>query len=337
MRAGIIGAGLQGGRRAKAIAEASDQVVMVADSELSRAKALADALNCPATDNWEDLVACRDIDIVVICTPPHLHEPMALAAARQGKHVLCEKPLARTVEEAERMVAAARESSVRLKCGFNHRHHPGIVRAREWCDSGCIGEITGLRGRYGIGGRPGYEKEWRMNPEISGGGQLMDQGMHLIDLCRYFLGDFNRVHGATATSFWEIAPVEDNAFVILQNDRQQTAQFHVSWTEWKNLFSLEILGKDGYIVVEGLGGSYGTERATLGRRAFLDPFQEKTVEFRNDDSSWLAEWREFTTAIAEGREPLGSGRDGLEALKIVQAVYNSAAAFRPVDSYQEVK
>ena len=337
MKVGIIGAGLQGRRRAGAILESGDELVMVADLESERAKLLADAMNCQATDKWETVAISEDIEAVVICTPPQLHEMVSLAALRQRKHVLCEKPLARNVEEARRMVDTARDNHVKLKCGFNHRHHPGITQAREWYDSGHIGEISFIRCRYGIGGRPGYEKDWRMNPEISGGGQLMDQGMHVIDLCRWFLGDFNRIYGITSTSFWDIAPLEDNAFVLLQTEKGQTAQFHVSWTEWKNLFSFEIFGKDGYITVEGLGGSYGTERATLGKRAFLEPFREETVEFRGEDKSWLTEWHEFTSAIQDDREPLSNGDDGLEVLRIVRAVYESAADARQYSAYQEVK
>lgn len=336
MRVGIIGAGLQGGRRARAIKESGDELVMIADLEFERAKNLAEAMKCQATDKWERIAANEDIEAVVICTPPHLHETMSLAALRQGKHVLCEKPLARSVEEARRMVDTAGDNGVKLKCGFNHRHHPGMVQAREWFDSGNIGEINFIRCRYGIGGRPDYEKDWRMNPEISGGGQLMDQGMHVIDLCRWFLGDFTRIYGITATSYWDIAPLEDNAFVLLHTEKGQTAQFHVSWTEWKNQFSFEIFGKDGYITVEGLGGSYGTERATLGKRAALEPFREETIEFRGEDKSWLAEWREFTAAIKDDREPLGNGDDGLEALRVVRTIYESADA-RQYTTYQEVK
>jgi predicted dehydrogenase len=337
MRTGIIGAGLQGGRRARAVREAGDELVIVADINYSRAQSLADAMKCRATDKWESAATGEGIDVVIISTPPHLHELMAATALRHGKQVLCEKPLARNVEEARHMVTAARDNNVRLKCGFNHRHHPGIMRAREWFESGHIGEIISIRCRYGIGGRPGYEKDWRMNPEVSGGGQLMDQGMHVVDLGRWFLGDFTRICGLTATSFWDIAPLEDNAFVLLQTDKGQTVQFHVSWTEWKNRFSFEICGTDGYITVEGLGGSYGTERAVLGKRAFLDPFREETVEFRGEDRSWLAEWQEFTAAIAEDREPLGNGHDGLEALKVIQTIYESAAGAGQYKLYQEVK
>jgi predicted dehydrogenase len=337
MKVGIIGAGRQGERRARAILEAGDTLVVMADIDINRATYLAEAMNCEATTSWESVIAGKGIDIVVVCTPPNLHEVITVAALNRGKHVLCEKPLARTVEEAERMVEAARINGAKLKCGFNHRHHPGILLAKQWCEEGRIGEITSIRCRYGIGGRPGYEKDWRMNPEISGGGQLMDQGMHVIDLCRWFLGDFTRILGVTATSFWDIYPLEDNAFVLLQTEKGQTVQFHVSWTEWKNLFSFEISGRDGYITIEGLGGSYGTERVMLGNRAFLKPFQEEQIEFRGKDNSWLEEWREFTTAIAEDRQPLGSGDDGLENLKIVRAVYRADREVNQYSLYQEIK
>ena len=225
MKTGIIGAGRQGERRARAIIEAGDELVAVAEIEIERAHRLADAMKCRATNDWESITSDKDIDIIVICTPPNLHEVMTLSALNYGKHVLCEKPLARNVEEAQRMVEAARDNRVKLKCGFNHRHHPGILQARKWFENGCIGEIYSIRCRYGIGGRPGYEKDWRMNPEISGGGQLMDQGMHVVDLCRWFLGDFNQAFGIMPTSFWDIAPLEDNAFVLLHNERGQTASF----------------------------------------------------------------------------------------------------------------
>lgn len=324
MRVGIIGAGLQGRRRAQALKRVGDELRTVAAAHLERARLLADDMECEATDEWEKVVSRNDIDAVIVCTPPHLHEPMCIQAMKNGKHVLCEKPIARTAEEAQRIVTAAQRNGVKLKCGFNYRHHPGILQARRWFDQDMIGELSFIRCRHGIGGRPGYEKEWRMNPEISGGGQLMDQGMHVIDLSRWFMGEFNEVFGFVATSFWDIAPVEDNAFALLRTEKGQIASLHVSWTQWKNLFSFELLGKDGYIVVEGLGGSYGTERAILGRRAFLQPFQEEVIEFRGEDRSWVEEWQEFVTAIKEDRKSLGDGSDGLAAVELAYGVYQSA-------------
>ena len=146
--------------------------------------------------------------------------------------------------------------------------------------------------------------------EISGGGQLMDQGMHVLDLSRYFLGEFTEAFGTAQTAFWNIAPLEDNVFAILRTGKGQIASFHVSWTQWKNLFSMDLFGREGYISVRGLGGSYGVEKAILGKRDFVKPFSEKIIEYRSGDSSWYEEWHEFVAAIKENRELMGNGLDG---------------------------
>ena len=322
MRVAIVGAGLQARRRAPVLRGFPDtQLVVISAAHLESAQRLADSMGCQAAVGWEAVVERDDVDAVLVCTPPHLHAVISIAAMRRGKHVLCEKPLARTLEEAESMVAAARQSGVTLKCGFNHRHHPGIQQARQWFDSGVIGEPIFIRSRYGIGGRPGYENEWRADPQIVAGGQLMEQGIHAVDLCRWFLGDFAQVICVAGTHFWKTQPLEDNAFVLLRTPGGAVAFVHSSLTQWKNIFSFEMFGRDGYIVVEGLGGSYGTERAVLGHRDFTAPFSEEVVEFRGGDSSWLDEWKEFVAAVRERREPLGNGQDGLETLRLVYAAY----------------
>jgi len=271
-----------------------------------------------------------DIDAVIVSTPPHLHTPISIAAMKHGKHVLCEKPLARSPEEAREMVRVAQDAGVTLKCGFNLRHHPAMRQARRWCEAGHIGEMDWIRCRYGIGGRPGYDREWRAQAEISGGGQLMDQGVHVLDLCRWFLGDFAEVSGFLATRFWDIAPLEDNAFALLRTASGQVASLHASWTQWKPLFGFEVFGHDGYVIVEGLGGAYGVERATLGRRDFVAPFREDAIEYRGEDPSWRDEWMEFVSATQEGREPAGNGSDGLAAVELAHAIHDSARLGRVV-------
>ena len=326
MRVGIIGAGLQGRRRAPVLRESpGTELVIIAAAHLESAQHLADHMGCEAAEGWDAVVDRSDLDAVLICTPPHLHAEISIASMKRGMHVLCEKPLACTLEEAQRMLAVARESGAILKCGFNHRHHPGIQQARQWFDSGAIGEPMFIRCRYGIGGRPGYEKEWRADPQIVGGGQLMEQGIHAVDLSRWFLGDFAQVFAFTANHFWMTAPLEDNAFALYRTARGAVASIHSSLTQWRNLFSFELFGRDGYIAVEGLGGGYATERAALGKRDFTAPFAEEVVEFRGEDRSWREEWKEFVAAIKDGREPLGSGLDGLVALTLVYAAYQSAA------------
>jgi len=325
---GIIGVGLQGKRRASVFPTASGSKLLAAacghphheDTVLRFSK----SFGCDHHFKWKDLVSREDIDAVIVCTPPHLHAEMAMKAIDNGKHVLCEKPLARTVEEAEKMVRQAKDAGVVLKCGFNHRHHPGILQLRRWVDSGEIGEIDFARCVYGICGRPGYESEWRANQSYVGGGQLMEQGIHAIDLFRWFLGDLREVNAFTSTRYWKIHPLEDNAFVIFATEDGKLAGLHSSLTQWKNKFQFELSGHDGYATVEGLGGSYGTERASLARREFGKPFSEQILEYRGTDESWRNEWEEFEASVTNRRPPIGSGTDGLEAMKLVYAAYTSA-------------
>ena len=325
MRIGIVGAGLQAARRAPVLLDFPDSdLVVISAAHFDSAKRLADRLGCEAAEGWQAVVERPDIDAVIVATPPHLHAAISIAALKKGKHVLCEKPLARTAREAQAMITAAKAAGVTLKCGFNHRHHPGIQKVQEWLEAGLIGRPLFARCRYGIGGRPGFEKEWRADRQVVSGGQLMEQGIHGIDLGRWFLGEFAEVTAFVANSYWPTAPLEDNAFAMFQTPGGQVFSIHASLTQWKNLFSFELFGEDGYACVEGLGGSYGTERAILGRRDPGAPFAEEVVEFRGPDPSWREEWREFVQAVGKGSEPLGGGRDGLEALRLVFAAYEAA-------------
>ena len=179
-----------------------------------------------------------------------------------------------------------------------------------------------MRGRYGHGGRVGYEKEWRAQKEISGGGELIDQGVHLIDLARWFLGDFTHVRGSVPTLFWNMA-VEDNAFLELQTGAGAIAWLHASCSEWKNLFSLEIYGRDGKLQVEGLGGSYGLERLThYQMKPGMGPPEIKNFfEFPGEDVSWRAEIEVFEHDIATGTRPSPGLADAFATLQIVDEIY----------------
>ena len=151
----------------------------------------------------------------------------------------------------------------------------------------------------------------------------MEQGIHAIDLFRWFLGDFAEVAAFASTRYWKINPLEDSASVLLRSRDGKSADLYTSLMIWKNTFSFELIGHEGYALIEGLGGSYGTERAALGKRNFDKPFTEEAMEFRGQDDSWKNEWEEFENAIEQGREPLGSAEDGLQAMQIVQAAYQS--------------
>jgi predicted dehydrogenase len=229
------------------------------------------------------------------------------------------------------MLDVAEETDRVLWCGFNHRYHPALRQVREWLQRGDLGEVKYLRARYGIGGRPGYEHEWRADPGRVGGGHFMEQGIHLVDLARWYLGDFETALGAVGTYYWEAQPFEDNAFAILRKADGRVAMLHSSLTEWRNLFSLELFGTDGYARAEGLGGSYGLETAALGHRDFNGPFAEERIEYRAADPCWRLEWEAFVAAAAGGADSLATARDGVQALKIVEAVYESASTGRRVD------
>jgi predicted dehydrogenase len=327
----LIGAGLQARRRAAPIAEDRRfKIATVIDRDEAKAKRLAEAYGAAAGTDWRAAVADPSIEIVQVLTYPDSHAEISIAALEAGKHVLCEKPLTRTEDEARALVAAAERSGRILKCGFNHRHHPAVLEAHRLFEAGAIGKPAFGRARYGIGGRQGVEKEWRSDPAIVSGGQLMEQGIHVIDLFRWFLGDVSRVTGFTSTTRWPIAPLEDNGFALLETAAGAIASVHSSLTQWTNLFEFEVYGEKGSLVVSGLGASYGVETLTIAEHDPSGPFSHRTIEYRGGDVSWKGEWDELVAAIDGKREPLGNGDDGLQAMRIVNAAYAAAKSGRTV-------
>jgi predicted dehydrogenase len=322
-RVAIIGCGLIGQKRAKSLASA--RVVACADIVFERAKALAGTIpGAEATTDWRKTVSRDDIDLAVVATIHNALAPITLAAIESGKHVLVEKPAALNLKEIEPVIAKAESKRVFVKVGFNHRHHPAISKAKEIVNSGTLGPLMFIRGRYGHGGRIGYDREWRADPEISGGGELIDQGMHLIDLARWFLGEFSEVQGMAPTYYWDM-PVDDNAFLLLKTAAGQVAWLHASWTEWKNLFSFEIYGKKGKLYIEGLGGSYGIERiAWYKLLPQLGPPETSIWEYPFPDHSFEIEFQEFLQAIQENRLPSGNLYDARAALEIAGKIYGGA-------------
>ena len=294
---GVVGCGKIGVIRASVALKHPDcRIVIAADHNLNRAEKVSAETGCTATTAWKEVISSKDVDLVVVATTNEWLTPISVAALCHGKHVLCEKPMGVNFRSAEEIVSSVRSSGKKLKVGFNNRHSPAIKKARALVNEGCVGELRFVRCRYGHGGREGYEKEWRMVPERSGGGELLDQGVHVIDLLRWFLGDIVEVAGMTANLIWGSA-VEDNAFALFRSSKGQLASFHVSWTQWKNIFSLELYGEDGAITVEGLGGSYGTERLIIHHRNKRGGApREEVVEFPDSESSWDSEWAQFIDA-----------------------------------------
>ncbi|MDP7360992.1 MAG: Gfo/Idh/MocA family oxidoreductase [Candidatus Latescibacteria bacterium] len=330
LRVGLVGAGGVGRKRALAVCQDErTDLCLVCDTIEDRAREIASEVDGQAARtvvNWQTAVEATDVDVVIVSTTHDMLAPISAAALQAGKHVLCEKPLGRNATEAKQATVAAAESGKVLHAGYNHRFHPAIRQLQEALAGGSLGEAMLIRGRYGHGGRPGYEQEWRADASVSGGGELLDQGAHLIDLCLWLLGPVEQVNGRTQTAFWDMAPVEDNAFALLTTPTGTTASLHVSWTQWKNLFSLEVFGRDGYAHVEGLGGSYGVPQLTLGHRADGGAPEETRQRFDGEDLSWAAEWDAFVRAIDGEQTTAADGLSGVRTLECIDALYRSSAA-----------
>ena len=325
MRAAIAGCGLIGRKRAASLPPGC--VAVCCDIDGARAARLAaDTPGAMPSTDWHATVRRDDIDAIFIATTHDQLAPIAAEAVAAGKHVLIEKPGARSASELDAVAEAARRTGALVRIGFNHRYHRAFRRAREIFESGALGEMMFIRGRYGHGGRPGYDREWRAAPALSGGGELIDQGAHLIDLSRWFLGDFPGVRGRARTYFWD-TPVEDNGFLLLETARGQVAFLHASWTEWKNLFSFEIAGRTGKLEISGLGGSYGTERLTWYKMSAEMGTPETTAwEFPMADDSWNFENAAFLEDIRLGRQPDPGLSDAQAMLRIIETVYRETPA-----------
>jgi predicted dehydrogenase len=319
LRVAVVGCGLIGQRRAQALTGA--KLVACADIDAKKAQALADARGCVAFDNWRTMLDRAPCDIVIVATLHNSLAEITLECVRHGRHVLVEKPAARLRSELEPVLAAAAQTGVQVRVGFNHRYHRALRKARELVDTGAVGPLLFIRGQYGHGGRPGYDREWRADPKLSGGGELIDQGPHLIDLARWFLGDFADVHGFADTLFWDM-PVDDNGFMLLRTADRRTAQLHVSCTEWKNTFSFQIYGKTGKIEITGLGGSYGVERIAYYRmKPEMGPPETTIWEYPMLDDSWTVEFAEFVDDIRLMRTPAAGLREAMAVLGIIERIY----------------
>lgn len=325
LKVAIIGCGLIGSKRARWVRENHrTELICAVDTDISKAKTLAQN-SARAESDWNLALKAPNIDLVIVSAPNHLLCPVALAALKAGKHVLIEKPMGRNLKEAETLWQATKISRRKLKIGFNHRYHPAILKAHEIVTSRKIGRILNFRAVYGHGGRAGYESEWRANPALAGGGELTDQGIHLIDLMQWFLGKVERVSCFLQTAFWKIKPAEDNGFALFKFKSGALGSFHSSWTQWKNTFVFEVFGEKGFVRVNGLGGSYGPETLTIVIRKELGKAPEMVKEvFEGEDLSWKKEWEDFVSHAA-GDTPsfMGNADEGLQAMRILDALYRS--------------
>ena len=318
----IIGCGLIGNKRAGTIPPGALKIVCDLDS--AKASALVTKYGGHGTTQTSDVFRHPDVDVVLVSAANASLAPLTRLALENGKHVLVEKPGAVNSNQLSEIESATAGSNALLRIGYNHRFHPAFRKAYELVREADLGDLMFIRARYGHGGRIGYDREWRADPALSGGGELIDQGVHLIDLAASFMGEFTTIDGHAATYFWDM-PVEDNAFVTLRTAAGQTAWLQVSCTEWKNLFSFEIYFKRAKLHIEGLGGSYGMERLYYYKMLpEMGPPETIIYEYPRPEDSWALELNEFLEDIRLNRIPNPGLKEGKRTLEIVERIYQKS-------------
>lgn len=332
IKVAIAGFGKIGQVRAKEL-KRNEHTELVAVYDISKPKNLES--NIQFCSSYEELLSL-DVDAVFVCAFNNVLADYTTQALESGKHVFCEKPPARTSDELKSVIDTEEKHGLVLKYGFNHRYHYSVIEAKKIIDSGAMGKLLWLRGVYGKAGSIDYDKNWRNYKEISGGGILIDQGIHMLDLIRYFSGQkFSNISSLVTNSFWNIE-AEDNVFAIMQSDCNVIAQIHSSATQWRHKFLLEMCFEEGYVNLDGiLSGtrSYSPEKLIIGKREFEDITfamgkpRESTIWFENDDS-WKLEVDEFVDAILYDKPILnGTSNDAYETLKLVESIYEHSGFY----------
>ena len=326
VRVGIVGYGKMGRIRYETICgNGRGKVVAVADPDQD--------LSLPGVRSFrsgEELIRDPEVEAIFICTPNALNKPLTIWALESGKHVFCEKPPAFTAAEVEQVIAAERAArGKKLMYGFNHRHHGSVKKTKELVDGGVYGRILWMRGRYGKSVDESFYNDWRSRKELAGGGILMDQGIHMLDLFLMLGGSFDEVHAYVSNLYWKL-DVEDNVFAILRNRDGLVASLHSTMTQWRHLFSLEIFLEKGYIVINGLltpSGTYGEEAMTVAKNRKAAPAatwsDEEHLKF-DANNSWRDEVDHFFNAIREDQPvKIGTSQDALKLMKLVDKIYEN--------------
>ena len=325
IRCGIIGYGKMGRIRAKAIEESGKGIVIAVYEP--------EAVDIPygKVVNEKEILDNPDIDAIFVCTPNYRISTLCKEALRAGKHVFAEKPPAFTASEIEEVMAEERESGCKLMYGFNHRHHGSIQKIKQIVDDGSMGKILWMRGRYGKEVAEDYFTGWRAKPELAGGGIMLDQGIHMLDLFLYLGGDFDEVQAMVSNLYWQINGIEDNVFLNIRSSKTGIcASLHSTMTQWRYLFSLEVFLEGGSLILNGLktsSGAYGDEALSIKRNHShmhdgSSETEEKIVYHVNN--SWLSEINHFIDSIQENNiVKIGSSNDALSVMKIIDKIYKN--------------
>ncbi|MDY6950121.1 MAG: Gfo/Idh/MocA family oxidoreductase [Thermodesulfobacteriota bacterium] len=331
LKAGIIGMGKMGQIRKREIdAHPGFELVALCDQH---PPVLDKYSSLPVFSDWSELLSL-DLDVIFVCTYNNVAPDIVCAGLNSGCHIFCEKPPGSSVADVKRIIAAEKAAGDRiLKFGFNHRFHYAIMEAKAIIDSGRYGQVLWARGLYGKAGGLTFQDNWRSDQSLAGGGILLDQGIHMLDLMQHFLGDFVEVKGFVENLYWNKIPLEDNAFALMKTAQGKVAMVHSSATQWKHKFSLDVFMQDGYLCVNGLltsTRSYGDESLTFAKKQFEDESRafgrprEETIFFDTDDS-WRLELEEFyDSIIGKSKQWNGDSSDALKVMELVTQIYEEA-------------
>ena len=333
LRVGIAGFGVVGKLRGEVVRRHPElSLVAVCDKNLEGITTLPDGTRC--FPSYSELLTC-DLDVLLVCLSNDLTAEATIAGLQRGLHVFSEKPPARSLEEFQAVLECeSQHQGQRLMYGFNHRYHDSVIEALKIVRSKELGDVINMRGVYGKAKLITFNQpSWRVERAISGGGVLLDQGIHMVDLMRLFAGDFVEVASHVSNSHWGYE-VEDNAYALMRTADGAVALLNSSATQWRHQFSLDINLEGGSVILRGIltgSKSYGAETLTVSRadpdRDHGDPI-ETTATF-NRDPSWEREIDAFVDAIRNGIAPEhGTSRDALETLRLVFRIYYSDPEWR---------
>ena len=333
LKVGIAGYGVVGKRRKECVDRHSDlQMVGICDRTFTSSRREVDGLRF--YNNYKHLLE-EDLDILFVCLTNEVAPEVTIAGLESGLHVFCEKPPSRSVEDIAKVIQIEmNHPELKLMYGFNHRYHESVVEAFRIIQSKELGKVINLRGVYGKSQLITFnQSNWRTKRKIAGGGVLLDQGIHMVDLMRLFAGEFKEVHSFVCNNHWNY-DVEDNAYAIMKTKSGVVAMLNSSATQWRHSFHLDINLEKGSLILGGIlsgSKSYGAETLTI---VTADPKRDNGIPieqvFRyNEDPSWFAEVKEFVSCILEERKiNSGTSQDALETMKLVYKIYYSDRVWR---------
>jgi len=331
LRVGIAGYGVVGKRRRVFIdMNPNLKTVAVSDITFSSDGVLPDGVLY--FNDYRKLIEHK-IDILFVCLPNYLAPDATIAGLENGLHVFCEKPPGRTVEDIKNVIEIEKKhQELKLKYGFNHRYHDSVKEALRIIESKELGDIINVRGVYGKSKIIPFSGGWRAERKYAGGGILLDQGIHMVDLMKLFCGDFIEIKSFVKNNYWH-HDVEDNAYALMIDRKGRVAMLHSSATQWQHRFVLEITLTEGYIELRGIlsgSKSYGEEQIIIGRRdeADVGTLKQEIVKYL-EDNSWKDEIDEFADAIINDKPiKYGSSHEALETMKLVYKIYWSDPEWR---------